>query len=80
LIFNEVVGGNPLALKLVVGQLCVLPLSQVLENLKQARGQTIDDLYTYIYWQAWHTLDETSQKVLLVMPLVHGERLTSLPW
>jgi transcriptional regulator with XRE-family HTH domain len=67
-----VVGGNPLALKLVVGQLCVLPLSQVMANLRQARGQTIDDLYIYIYWQAWHTLDETSQKVLLVMPLAQG--------
>lgn len=68
----EVVGGNPLALKLVVGQLCVLPLPQVLGNLKQARGQTIDDLYTYIYWQAWHALDETSRQVLLVMPLAQG--------
>ncbi len=68
----EVVGGNPLALKLVVGQLYVLPLSQVLENLKEARSKTIDDLYTYIYWQAWHALDETSQQVLLVMPLAQG--------
>lgn len=68
----DVVGGNPLALKLVVGQLCVFPLSHVIENLKQARGKTIDDLYIYIYWQAWHTLDENSQKVLLVMPLAQG--------
>ncbi|MBE7467663.1 MAG: helix-turn-helix domain-containing protein [Anaerolineales bacterium] len=67
-----VVGGNPLALKLVVGQLYVLPLSQVLESLKQARSKTVDDLYTYIYWQAWHTLDKTSQEVLLVMPLAQG--------
>jgi DNA-binding MarR family transcriptional regulator len=68
----HVVGGNPLALKLVVGQLCVLPLAQVLENLKQAQDKTIDALYTYIYWQAWHALDEISQMVLLVMPLAQN--------
>jgi hypothetical protein len=44
----EVVGGNPLALKLVIGQIAVLSLSQVLENLKQAQGKEIDALYTYI--------------------------------
>jgi hypothetical protein len=68
----DVVGGNPLALKLVVGQLCVLPLSQVLKSLKQTQSKTIDDLYTYIYWQAWRGLDETGQQVLLVMPLAQG--------
>lgn len=68
----EVVGGNPLALKLVVGELCVLPLSQVLQNLKQAQSKTIDDLYTFIYWQVWHALDEMSRQVLLAMPLVQG--------
>lgn len=65
----DVVGGNPLALKLVVGQLSSLPLSQVLENLRQARGQTVETLYTYIYWQAWHLLDEAGQQLLLAMPL-----------
>ncbi|GIK37960.1 MAG: hypothetical protein BroJett011_17930 [Chloroflexota bacterium] len=70
-IYN-VTGGNPLALKLVVGQLSVLPLSQVLESLKQAQGKPIDDLYTYIYWQAWQGLDKPSQEVLLVMPLAQG--------
>ena len=77
----KVAGGNPLALKLIVGQICVLPLSQVLQNLKQARGKAIDDLYTYIYWQAWHALDTASQKLLLIMPLVQGgtfEQLAAL--
>lgn len=65
----EVVGGNPLALKLVVGQISVLSLSQVLESLKKAQGQKIEDLYTYIYWQAWHILDAVSQRTFLMMPL-----------
>lgn len=64
-----VVGGNPLALKLVVGQLRSFPLAQVIENLQQAQGKTIDALYTYIYWQIWHTLEQDSQQVLLMMPL-----------
>jgi hypothetical protein len=74
----EVVGGNPLALKLVVGQISILPLSQVLENLKEARGKGIDELYTYIYWQAWHMLDAASQQVLLVMPLAQDGPLDQL--
>ncbi len=77
----QVIGGNPLALKLVVGQIRVLPLPQVLENLKQARGKKIEEMYTYIYWQAWHALTSPGQKVLLVMPLAQGgtiDQLTAL--
>ena len=65
----ETVGGNPLAIKLVVGQLYVLPLPQVVDNLRQARGQKIADLYRYIYWQAWNQLDADAQDVLLGMPV-----------
>jgi len=74
----RVVGGNPLALKLVVGQLYALPLAQVLENLKQAQGKRADQLYTYIYWQAWHTLTPTSRQTLLVMPLVQNGPMAQL--
>jgi hypothetical protein len=65
----QVVGGNPLALKLIVGQIAIFPLFQVLENLKQAQGKKIDELYTYIFWQAWNALDSVSQQGLLAMPL-----------
>lgn len=74
----EVVGGNPLALKLVVGQTTIFPLSQVLENLKQARGKKINELYTYIYWQAWNALDATSQQVFLVMPMAQDGEFAQL--
>ncbi|MCB0162588.1 MAG: hypothetical protein KDI79_00085 [Anaerolineae bacterium] len=74
----RVVGGNPLALKLVVGQMAVLPLSQVLENLKKAQGKKIDNLYTYVYGQAWRELDEISREVLLAMPLVQNGDLAQL--
>lgn len=65
----ETVGGVPLALKLVVGQLYLLPLPQVVDNLRQARGQKIADLYRYVYWQAWNQLDADAQDVLLGMPV-----------
>ncbi|MBI1878743.1 MAG: hypothetical protein HYR94_11060 [Chloroflexi bacterium] len=74
----DVVGGNPLALKLVVGQIAVLSLSHVLENLKRAKGKPIDDLYTYIYWQAWRLLDAASQKTFLLMPLAHDGTVEQL--
>lgn len=68
----EVVGGNPLALKLVVGQASVLSLPELLSNLREACGRQVDDLYTYIYWQAWHSLDETGHDVLASMPFAPG--------
>ncbi len=65
----NVIGGNPLALQLVVGQISAWSVSEVVEILRQAQGQTIEELYTYIYWQAWHTLDINSQKVFLMLPV-----------
>ena len=74
----QIVGGNPLALKLVIGQLTLLSLPQILNNLKKARDKKIDALYTFIYWQAWHMLDEASRQTLLVMPLAQGGTLNQL--
>jgi hypothetical protein len=62
----------------VIGQICVLPLPLVLENLKQARGKKTDELYTYIYWQAWQTMDAVSRQLLLVMPLAQDGTLAQL--
>ncbi len=67
------VGGNPLALRLVAGQLHVLPLAQVLENLREARGKQAEELYTFIYWHAWHRLPAPAQEVLTLMPLFAQE-------
>lgn len=65
----QVVGGNPLALKLVAGQLSVLPMAQVLDSLRQANTKTVEDLYTYIYWQAWELLSPPAKQTLVAMPL-----------
>ncbi|RPI58659.1 MAG: hypothetical protein EHM56_01205 [Chloroflexi bacterium] len=66
----RVAGGNPLALKLLVGQMYTLSLSKVIDNLRQARGRSVEDLYRYIYWQSWSLLTDQARKVLAIMPLV----------
>jgi len=75
---HQVVGGNPLALRLVVGQVSMLPLSRVLENLRQSRGRQNNELYTHIYWQAWRMLDQISQQIFLCMPLAQNGTLEQL--
>lgn len=74
----HVVGGNPLALKLVIGQLSFLSLSQILENLRDARGKRIDQLYAYIYWQAWEMLDDKARQLFLTMPLTDNATFADL--
>ncbi len=66
----ELVGGNPLAIRLVVGQTHVHPLDMVLADLEQAQGHKIESLYTFIYRRAWDGLDEITRRVFLAMPLV----------
>jgi hypothetical protein len=66
------VGGNPLALRLVAGQLHLLSLADVLDGLREARGRSVQDLYTYIYWRAWQGLTPQAQDTLTLMPLFAG--------
>jgi len=67
------VGGNPLALRLVTGQLHLLALPQVIENLREARGKKTEDLYRFIYWDAWQRLPAEARDVLMLMPLFAGD-------
>ena len=66
----EVVGGNPLALLLVVGQCHFRPLAAVLVDLLEARGYRTEQLYAYVYGKIWGNLDPLSRNVLLAMQLV----------
>lgn len=66
----EVAGGNPLALKLLIGQMHTLSLPRVIDDLRQARGQTVEELYRFIYWRSWTMLDDDARQVLAIMPLV----------
>lgn len=66
----QAVGGNPLALRLVVGQAHVYGLDLILENLRVARGRAVDGLYSAIYHHIWKQLDQSSRHILLAMLLV----------
>ena len=66
----ETIGGNPLALRLVTGQLHVHSLDALLSDLLTARGRSVKALYDFIYRRAWSMLDETARDVLVAMPLV----------
>lgn len=66
----QIVGGNPLALKLVVGQVTHLPLVRVLDALRQARpapASTEAAFYSYLYQQSWSLLSPAARELLLTM-------------
>lgn len=64
------VGGNPQALKLIVGLAYTFPLNHILLDLKEARFKEIEEMYRHIYWQAWHSLQPESQGLLEKMTLI----------
>lgn len=66
---RHIAGGNPLALKLIIGQVQVRSLPRVLTDLSEARGQQVEALYEFIYRQAWDLLDEITRRVFVAMPL-----------
>jgi hypothetical protein len=76
----ETVGGNPLALRLVVGQAHLYTLPSILYELQQARSQSTENLYEFIYRKAWEHLDPLSRQALLAMPLANpsGEEIDYL--
>lgn len=70
---HHTVGGNPLAVRLVVGQTHIHDLSVILEDLKQARGERVESLYHHIYRRAWDNLDDLTRRLFLAMPLVTAQ-------
>lgn len=65
----ETIGGNPLAIKLVVGLAGVLPLPQILDNLVSVNHQAIAAMYRHIYRQSWMLLSENGRLLLEMMPM-----------
>ncbi len=62
----ELVGGNPLALKLVVGQLRFRSLPRVLDRFANvSNGQSQEGLFDYIFQDAWQMLGDESKTTLL---------------
>jgi len=62
----EVTGGNPLAIKLVVGQLVSLPLSRILAGLHSVQPGA-DSFYQYLYRISWDTLSAPARILLTRM-------------
>jgi hypothetical protein len=76
----EIAGGNPLATKLIIGQIHTLSLPRALALFKAAKGKPIRELLDYIYANAWQDLDQDGRRVLQAMLLVieEGGRLEQI--
>jgi hypothetical protein len=62
------VGGNPLALKLIIGQLRFHSLSHVLERFGQSSSQTSEaGIFDYIYREIWEDLHDDNKIILLAL-------------
>ncbi len=67
-------GGNPLALKIVVSLLDMMPLDAILAGLTaDHQPLAVAEMYRRIYWQAWQTLSDDARRLLKAMPLVGDE-------
>lgn len=64
----EAVGGNPLALKLIIGQLRFHSLPRVLARIATADSpQTREGIFDYIYQEIWDDLPDDSKITLLAL-------------
>jgi hypothetical protein len=63
-------GGNPLALKLVVGLCDTLSLPDILSDLSKATIGETEAMYRRIFLRAWDTLSVDARTLLKMMPLV----------
>ncbi len=66
----QLTGGNPLALKIVVSLLDMMPLDAILDGLKTDHPKEVAKMYRRIYWQAWRALSDDARRLLKAMPLV----------
>jgi DNA-binding transcriptional ArsR family regulator len=72
----KAVGGNPLALKLLVGQLRFYSLPQVLSRFS-ANGLTEEnDLFEYIYRENWESISNDEKETLLALTQAGGSGFT----
>lgn len=66
-------GGNPLALRLVAGQLHSYGLDEILRNLRNASVSSVENLYTHLYRRTWERLTAVERQALVGMALVREE-------
>ncbi|MBK8905135.1 MAG: hypothetical protein IPM53_28395 [Anaerolineaceae bacterium] len=69
-LIHRKVGGNPLALKLIVGLSDKHTIPAILKDLTELKIEArIEEMYRRIYWQAWRALSQESQTVLKAMQI-----------
>lgn len=64
------VGGNPLAIGIIAGQVETLGLHTTLDYLGTVGSIVNEDLFDYLYKRSWENLDATSRSVLSAMALL----------
>ncbi len=67
---HQATGGNPLAVKLVIGQTHTFPLGAVLQQLEQMAGQPTENLLTFMHHAAWEALPTNCCQVAQALTLV----------
>ena len=72
----ETVGGNPLALLLITGQLRNAPLSALLSSLRASQGQLAEEMYAHIFQTSLAQLNNNATTVLTLMPLMPEQGAT----
>lgn len=63
----DAIGGNPLAIKLVVGLTKSRPLQMILQDIPKADSKKVEGMYKYIYWEAWKALSDNGRSLLEMM-------------
>lgn len=66
----DTVGGNPLAIYLIIGLTHIHRLDMILADLRKARSKKIKNLYTYIYRRAWDTLHDLARDIFVQTALI----------
>ncbi|RLC77955.1 MAG: hypothetical protein DRI81_07740 [Chloroflexi bacterium] len=61
------IGGLPLALKLVAAQVRCFALADIIADLQRAQRRTQDALYTFIYRRTWSALTDSARHLLLAL-------------
>ena len=66
----DVVGGNPLAIKMVVSLATTMPLPMILEDLGRGHTMEVGQMYDRIYQRAWNAISPAQRMLLRAMPVV----------
>ena len=64
----QIVGGNPLALKITAGLMQWMPLEKIIGDLAKGQGDAAI-IYQKIFWYTWETLSRESRLLLQAMSL-----------